>query len=154
MSLNDDIQATIMALRQGLMQYFKGSAVDDVVRVNSLQWSSHNPHTQHRYQAEQNRFVNRLTVHLGHHPLLTVEHEPDSICLHLGTLDRSKVMRKIKQGIVSARNSYLTSVILSTDTVGNPQDWKGDKTLVTRPKYPPINRGAEDKTAIYSYYIE
>ena len=134
----DGVTATVMGIRDILMQYFKDGGM--VVQANNL-WAD----TCYRYgNRRYERFLHDVTKPMNvfihdqdnSHTLLTMQHSPDSITLHLGVLDRSKAMRGVKEGIEKFMAKYLRGVEVNTDTGGDKTAWRSDRALVNRALQP------------------
>lgn len=127
--VDNGIKATILAIRERLMAYYKSNCVQYVVPNANISATGYAIGGRH---AEQHtaRLKERQIFSIRGHVLCTVEHHPDKITLHLGTLDRSVTMREVRKGVEMFLPKYLRGVIVETDGAGNKLDWRLDRGLV------------------------
>lgn len=111
MDTNTTIDATIMALREELMQYFKGTCIHRLTTADNISWRQARLQggNLHRYQRDQYESKNEKILFLGGVPILTVKHTPDIVIFHK-TLERSEQLRAIKVGLEEFFNNFLRGV--------------------------------------------
>jgi len=105
-------EATVMAIRESLMEYFKGSCVERVITNSNVRLSSvsNGTHGTFMYQRHYAAKENRCVLFIGSTPILTVRHLPDTVILHRSVLNRSREMREISGQIEEFLDEYLSAI--------------------------------------------
>ena len=114
----DKIEATVMAIRESLLEYFKGSCVKrlmtsniDVIREST---SGH-----YRFQELENEQQRRSTLYIGDEPsvpIMSLRQSPDTLTLHLVSLDRSKELKAVREGVERFMARHLKGVKIERNT--------------------------------------
>lgn len=129
----DSIDATVMAIREQLIGYFKNGCIRNVITHSNIVPSSDDNPGGRRYQRHTAQLKNKMTYYFRHggdyHPFCSTERQPDLITLHLGVLDRSVTMRAIRDGIEECLHKYLRGVHVATDNMGEKSKWRVDKSI-------------------------
>lgn len=126
------IKATTYAIREMLMEYFKGTCTIRTTEGN-VQLYPHRPSAGRHYVQHIFNLETPANVLIGDQFIATVKHSPDTITLHLGTLKRSKVMREIHTRVNLFLEKYLRGVTVRTDEAGT-REWRNDKRLILENK--------------------
>lgn len=113
-----DNQRIIMAIREVLMEYFKGSCVDSVVSHDDIQVIPERSCEQRSYfflrREEENRDPTVLIM--GEHRLLTMERQPAKLTLHVKNLDRNAQLRAVRAGVEDFMGKYLMGIPVALST--------------------------------------
>lgn len=106
------LEATVMALREELMSYFKGSCVSRVTAKRNVQRVSlgdFRPRV-YRYQRELLAKQEPCILLLGGAPLCSLQHAPEVITFHARVFNRSPQLRQVRRELEKFLNSYLGGV--------------------------------------------
>lgn len=108
----DNVAVTVMALREVLMEYFKGSCVQKMTKNSNVRLYDINQSTRGMTRAERWRlsFKQPSILLLDNVPLATLGKEPDTVTIHSSVTDRSKQLREIEEGLQKFLRTYLPGV--------------------------------------------
>lgn len=107
------LEATIMALREELMKYFKGSCIGRVANTDTitrLPISQYRQRPRHAYQRRQQDEAEECLLFLGGAPILTIRKHPNTLTFHDSVLGRSKQFQQIRSELQDFMSKYLKSV--------------------------------------------
>ena len=113
-----NIQTTVMAIREELMNYFKGGCVQTMVQNSPVQFSRIEGRTRYQYEREEIRNKQPRIVNLGNAPIMTVQKSPDKVTLHAAVLNRSPQFRAIREGLEEFLDRYLIGVTVEINEKG------------------------------------
>lgn len=106
-------QITVMALRERIMEFFKGDCVKRLTDNNNIRvvrTRDHEPRGQFQYQRRVAESKNATMVFIGEAPLFTMELLPDTLTFHVGVATRSKELRFIYNELTIFMGRYLAGV--------------------------------------------
>lgn len=107
------LEATIMGIREFVMEYFKGDCVQRVVYANNLTAVSLAEYVENPRQSYLRRKLaeqRQILLLLGGVPILTLKHRPDTVVLHMAVLERSKQFRDIHKQLDKFLSKFLAGV--------------------------------------------
>lgn len=114
MGIDNSTRLTIMAIREILMQYFKGTCVEIMTSSANVQlirdWS--NQGTSHQYERLANEANNKCVLRCGGVKLFTLSSTPKKIVFY-SCLDRSPQLREVKKEIAEFMHDFLGAVDVS-----------------------------------------
>lgn len=89
--LNIGVEMVVIAIREQLMLFFKGSCVEQLAAVDNLYISNvtNNPDSNLYYQRREIENRRERTIRLGNIHILTMHHNPDTIIFNATTMKRS-----------------------------------------------------------------
>lgn len=91
------IQTQVMAIREQLMEYFKGTCVQRLADGAKIEIATVYPaHTRFTYERRELENRQPARVYLDQVPILGLIKAPDSVTFYEGTLGRSPQLREIK----------------------------------------------------------
>lgn len=126
--VDEGIEATIFAIREKLMEYFKGDCVQPVTTGN-IQLRQVNPPVNHNYERREREMTALAHIDMGGQNLLLLRSHPNEVNFFDITLDRSKVMKRVRSGIELCLERYLPNVEIGHLPIGESY-WRNDKQLV------------------------
>ncbi len=105
------IQTTVMAIREELMKYFKGTCIERFTADRNVS-IQHIEVGHMNYQYERRQFENEYAcmIWVGSVPILTVKHATDRIIFHTVVLDRSPQLRRMREGVEQFMEKFLMGV--------------------------------------------
>lgn len=109
-SLDVGIQTTVMAIREELMDYFKGTCIQRVTENSGVRLSRVEEHLTYTYLRRDAENTRTARIYLKDVPILTVKSSPDKVIFHNFLLHRSPQLRKVKGGIEEFMNKFLMGV--------------------------------------------
>lgn len=126
----DGIEATAMIIRQGIMQHYKGSCIDELVPSSNITVHAAERRTGTNCQRHAIDIRQKSTVYIGEYPILTMQKRPALIVFHDDNITRSRTMRALKAELLLFLERYLPHIEIQEDTKGNRSAWREDRTLV------------------------
>lgn len=107
-----DLEATVMALRETLMEYFKGTCVEKMTRNSNVNLYPISERQRGLSRAERWRlsFKRPRILLLADVPLATVGQEPDTITIHTAVMGRSPQLKKVRKELEKFLKTYLPGV--------------------------------------------
>lgn len=109
------LETTVMALRETLMQYFKGSCVARLTDGAGIECRTvYQPRMKYQYQRLQAEAERAKVIYLGGVSLMTVRLAPDRLVYHTITMGRSPQLKQIHKMIDKFLDHYLPNVQRST----------------------------------------
>lgn len=123
--VDDGIKATVMALREHLMMYYKGTCIDRFVGNTNVIMRSESQRAPYQYMREINRGRDMHHLDIGVYRLLTLEKQPDTLTLHNTQLHNSPQFRAVREGILDFMGRYLRGIALvevGTKRIGKRDD--------------------------------
>lgn len=105
------IEVTTMAIRETLMEYFKGTCVERLTENSSVRLRNI-PASERQYQYQRREYENKkpMTVMLGGLPIATVQKAPEQIKFHDKVLTRSPQLREVYRRLQHFMDKYLQGV--------------------------------------------
>jgi len=106
------LQATVMALREECMGYFKGNCVDRLTTNRNLSVVplSQYAETRMSYQRRELENTNPVLIAIGGVPIMTLKQAPDRVIFHTKALNRSPQLRYIYAELEEFFKMYLPAV--------------------------------------------
>lgn len=129
------IDLTTMAIRENLMQYFKGSCIDSVIAQTNVGMASVN-HITHRYQYQREEFrrLNPQAIYIGQEMFMRLE-RPAKAILYMNQFNRSPELTEVGNRLKTFFNDYLIGVEVTEDNENYRHDSEfDDRKLVCRTK--------------------
>ena len=109
-----DIQTTVMAVRECLMSYFKGTCIQELVEGHNVEIRSvSNPRQQYQYQRMRLEAEYPCTIYADTVAILDVNHLPDGIVFRKRGLAKSEKLTEVGEEIRRFVNKYLPAVEVS-----------------------------------------
>lgn len=128
------LQATVMAIREEMMNYFKGTCVDRVTDNRNVHLtrlpSDRLPYQYQRIEQERKRITG---LYVADVLLFTLQLEPDRV-LFGKELDRSPQLREVKKAVDKFMERYLAGVSRDYYDGTPPQEVDDSELLTTRPR--------------------
>ena len=112
------IETTIMAIRERLMEYYKGTCVerfteDSNIYINELPYRGN-----HNYQRDEFMRTMPSELFIGNLPILAIKKNPDEITFYDNILGRSPQLRQVKQELERFVEKYLGAIETKHDERG------------------------------------
>lgn len=104
------IQTTVMAIREEIMGYFKGTCIQKFTAEQNVRVRTINIRADYQYERRQWENERPSIVWLGSVPILTVKHSPDRVIFHDTVLSRSPQLRQVKVGVEQFMEKFLRGV--------------------------------------------
>lgn len=108
------IEASVMAIREVVMEYFKGTCAERVTAGGRVSTYNLRINMRGRPNYErvslQNRDITLLVM--GGAPILVLERCPDTVYFHTGVFDRSKELRKVRTLLKDFFKQYMPGIVL------------------------------------------
>lgn len=149
-SLKLGTEATIMAVREYLMSYFKNTTDCHVKDSTNISIGSNvqvpEDRRLHSYERHAIEMQSPRLLKIGRSNLMSLQKNPHKVVLYTRTLNRSEEMRAVREGIEKCLEKYLRGVEVSTIQRGS-FDGSEDKELVSNnapDKHPPVPRMVVD----------
>lgn len=151
--LQSGIDSTVMAIRERLMGYFKGTYVESVAATN-ISLSTKSITTRRHYQVRNAQLKNTCYVAIDGLILLEVEKNPQKITLYMKTLRRSKPMTYICKEVEAFIGKYLRGVEVVYDQYNGTSNLSSPDDISLFINNKPRNNGSFYNTNIgYDPYI-
>jgi hypothetical protein len=138
------VMTHVMAVRECLMQYFKGTTVASLADNVDVWWDSigYDDEENHNYRRREHEMRSPMRLLMNGSPLLEVQHHPNIATLYPRILGRSDEYSQMSEHITKFFNRYLGSVELKENkTYGSTghRDGSSDKSqmLSTARRYAP-----------------
>lgn len=114
------IQTTVMAIRERLMEYFKGTCVERFTSDSNVQLVNANrgQRAEFQYLRQEVDKQRPTIVTLGGLPIMTVQLYPERVVFHDKLLDRSPELKKVRGGVEDFLKKYLNGVEVSHSKKG------------------------------------
>lgn len=114
------IQATIMAVRESLMEYFKGTCVERFTENTNIRLVNANRGQRAEFQYLRQAAENQspMIVLLGGLPIMTVQRSPERVVFHGKVLTRSPQLTQVYDGLKEFMEKYLNGVEVSHSKKG------------------------------------
>lgn len=112
-SIDEDVNLTVMALREKLMEYFKGGCVESVVycdKIAVLNLENYQPRGDYQYQRRALIAKKPRLVMLSKVPLFSMAKVPDTVTFHEQVLNRSVELQQVYAGLGEFMQKYLPGV--------------------------------------------
>lgn len=113
-TIDNSTRLTIMAIRESLMRYFKGTCVEDMTQSANVRlrkdWTTQG--TSHQYERLALEANNKCVLYCGDLKLFTVSSAPKKIVFY-SCLDRSPQLREVKKEIAEFMHDFLGAVDVS-----------------------------------------
>lgn len=124
------IEATVMAFREHIMQYYKGTCIERVTNSHNIGLIPMQSRSgRYQYQRVANSVRDKHVLALGNTHIGYVEKLPDAITFDLEKLSRSPQLRAVHKGLEKFMGRYLPSIQVKTKGVANNRE-KDDSNLV------------------------
>lgn len=144
-TIQDGVEATVMAIRENLMDYFKGNTERFSVSNLSLERvrSSYN----HHFERDHAEMINECVLKLDSIPILNVKHEPETLTFY-ATIDRSRSFRAVKEGVERFMQKFLPGIAIDHNPEKVTTGWQGDRKRVIANATRDIKLDAKDQSMI------
>lgn len=108
------INTSVMAMREYLMSYFKGSCVREVSATINLSWSyiDRDDRSNHQYRRREHELANPMRLLFYNVPLLEVHKHPNTVTFYPAVLSRSPEYQEIDTRLKTFFGKYLSGVEL------------------------------------------
>ena len=104
------IDNTIMAIREFLMEYFKGSCGDKLALPSSVTVKKFPTSGNFYYERRESENSQGKVISIKNVPVMRVQLSPDTIVLFSKTLSRSKQMREVRDKLEMFLDKYLQGI--------------------------------------------
>lgn len=126
---NDAVQATVMAIRERLMGYYKGTErllPGDIVSLHTVrqQYSYH-------FERDHAQLADERLLLIDGLPLMNLTREPQ-VATFYATFDRSRSFRAVREGVERFMQKFLPGVEIAQSSEGDSTGWQGDRKLIMR----------------------
>lgn len=110
-SVDIGLESTIMAIREELMNYFKGSCVERFTTNRNVKLNGLSNYVRFDYQRREcDRMQQVKILSVGSLPLMRVSKSPFKVTFHTAVLNRSPQLRAVRQGVEDFLDEFLPSV--------------------------------------------
>lgn len=141
-----EIMLTTLAIREHLMEYYKGTCVDYRVHNDNLNFRNRNDEpTEFQYQRRLNEMRRGMDFHFGGAHLAAMRKEPDEF-MFTQCWNRSPQFRAIRENLKLFFHTYLPGVKVSEEEgewtapdMDDTKTVKGTRVGNTRPDIDPIS---------------
>jgi hypothetical protein len=138
-SLEEDVNTTVMALREALMDYFKGDTIRDLhINKRRLHWTSRGVNVNRTADRLENEIHNPRSLQLSGLEIFRVYKEPDELLI-LSSLDRSPELKAVAKGVKEFMSKYLTGVKVTTKKFTGTTKYKDRELIVDRNNEPQLD---------------
>jgi hypothetical protein len=112
MAKSDEIgvEATTMAIRELLMEYFKGTCVDRMTANNNIRLVSVSTTRAYQYQRRQAEYQQPKAVTIGGIPIMNVQKSPEKVVFNTRLLNRSPQLSEVYKNLKVFMDNYLGGV--------------------------------------------
>jgi hypothetical protein len=114
-----DLEINVMAIREMLMEYFKGTCVRRVTDNHNVTLQSIQKSSNYYFERRENEIKNPVLLYVSNVPILTLSKEPETLTLHLGTLERSKELREVRIELEKFMHDYLRGVRIEVNNANS-----------------------------------
>lgn len=104
------IETTTMAIREILMEYFKGTCVERLTEGVDIQLFSLPSERQYQYMRRESDNQRRMMVRLNGLPIMTIQCAPERVLFHAKVLNRSPQLREVYKGLKDFMEKYLSGI--------------------------------------------
>jgi hypothetical protein len=104
------IQTTVMAIREEIMQYFKGSCIEKLTENTNVRLVFKDQRSNYFYERRDAENRQPALIFIGGVPVLGVQHAPDKITFYTGTLKRSKQLAQVMVELEKFTKDYLGAI--------------------------------------------
>lgn len=106
------IQTTVMALREQLMEYFKGTCIERFTENTNIRFINASTRGRANFSYLRREAENQrpMIVMLGGLPIMTVQRAPEVAVFHATLLTRSPQLRQVYQELKVFMDKYLGGV--------------------------------------------
>lgn len=115
---DDSILATTMAIREQLMEYFKGTCVERFTDGSNVFLRELGGSSRYQYQRENTMRTRPCELMLGDLPLLKVQKMPDKVIFYEKILTRSPQLQAVYQELQTFLDKYLGAIEVEKDQRG------------------------------------
>lgn len=117
------ITPTVIAIREQLMEYFKGTCIERFTTNGSVRLRGDGSPQRYAYQRREFELALPSILWISDVPILSLNRNPESILFH-STLDRSPQFRAIKGEVNKFMHNYLAGVQVSyePEKIGKKDD--------------------------------
>lgn len=105
-----DLDASVMAIRELLMEYYKGACIQRLMENNNIHLRNVSFQARFNYERREHRNKKPQQIVIGNVPIAQLEHEPDSIVFYSKVLNRSPQMRYVYKELKKFMSTYLPAV--------------------------------------------
>lgn len=105
-----EVQTTVMAIREELMNYFKGTCVERVTTDRNIRTVGLGATRGYYYLRRQTENESPRLLLIGDVPIATLRLSPDRVTFHRGSLSRSKQLREVYALLEEFMHDYLAGV--------------------------------------------
>lgn len=118
--VRDGIQTTVMAVRETLMEYFKGTCVEKFTQDSNVTTTSVSPQQQGQFQylRERESRQNPMMLWVGKVPILSLQKFPERVEFYARPLTRSPQLSQLYDELQVFMGKYLVSVEVSHNKKG------------------------------------
>lgn len=112
-SMSDEeiaIETTLMAMREQIMEFFKGTCVKRVTKNSNVKLTSCERNGGYLYNRIAEESANAKVLLLGDVPIMTMRLNPHVATIHTKPLQRSKQLRQIKELLEKFFDEYLPGI--------------------------------------------
>lgn len=113
------IETTTMAIRELLMEYFKGTCVERFTEGTRVEMVSAPGDNRYQYQRVEYQQKRPRLITIGGLPIIRVERAPDAVQFKAKVLKRSPQLRAVYKGIGEFFDNYLSGVKITHDEEDN-----------------------------------
>jgi hypothetical protein len=107
-----EIETTVMAIREVLMTYFKGSCVEFVTNSGDIYLSEKVMPRNYNYQRDIARLLDCRRLYIKGLPIMEVHKNENTVIYYDSILKRSPELRRIRKLLTKFIRAYLVSVKL------------------------------------------
>jgi hypothetical protein len=105
------LESTVMAIREHLMEYFKGTCVERMTTNTNVAMQGIEGNAQYQYERIIHNNQNPKLLKIGQVPIAKVHKASDTIVIFTSVLDRSRQLRQVRRMLEEFMDDYLAGVI-------------------------------------------
>lgn len=107
----DNVDMTVMAIRERMMQYFKGDTVHIGFDLEHFEYVRPETNSRYQYERRENELADTRIYTLNGVPIVTVSKHPNyTATLHMGAMSKFKQTERIAEELKRFFHDYLGSV--------------------------------------------
>lgn len=147
----DGYVLTMLAIREYLMNYFKESCIESVVSSTNVRLHDAPVNHQYQYQRELRNINNPSFLKIDNVPIALLSKTPDVITLHEHVLERSRALRRVREGILSVMKDYLKGVKVVWDNPKDLEVYAAKRAEGDILRHTTLRNGQQDYTVNFDY---
>lgn len=126
LTMKDGVDVTVMAIREQLMLYFKGTCINRFSEIAvSVERDMSDEERQYQYQRRQNNLVAKSGLYFYGSMIMRLERHPNRVTFYTNVFTRSICMVEVQERVKQFLETYLGSVELKEKDTFSLRDTNG-----------------------------